>query len=158
MTKTIKGRFQRFRLPLVILIPTIAFALIEELVQLNVFSLDENCQCYPGLTVFGYAIQILFWFLILNVFLLPFHFSKIINKEGLVAFAVGEIIVYGWALLLFVGNFSISSPTPNLPVLISVVPVAILLCFGYALHYSRFFARLIKTQIRRKEDNARSHG
>ncbi len=124
---------KRISLLFVILVPTAVYAIIGQLVQLRILSIVENCQCYPGMTAWGYALELLFLFLILNIFLLPLYFSGMLSRTGTVLFVVAELVSYGWAFMLFASNLSTPSPTPDLLVLISIVPVAVLFAFGYTL-------------------------
>ena len=51
----------------------------------------------------------------------------------MIAFLISEIVVYGWALMLFARNLSTTNLTPDLFVLISIVPVGLLLILGYSM-------------------------
>jgi hypothetical protein len=133
MELKMKASHQKLFLLLLILVPTALFAIVGELSDVKVLSLVENCQCYPGLTVWGYALDGLYFFLVLNIFLLPVYFSKVLPRLGMILLVVVEITTYGWASLVFASNLSTTNPTPNRFVLISAVPVALVLVCGYVL-------------------------
>ena len=75
-------RAQKIALLLLILVPAAVYGVIGELNQLKVLSIDENCPCYPGLTAWGYALEGLTIFLVINVFLLPLYFSKMLPRQA----------------------------------------------------------------------------
>jgi hypothetical protein len=118
---------------LLIITSTAAFAIIGELNALKVLSLVENCACYPGVTVWGYVSDVLAFLLVLNVFLLPIWFSKMLPKLGTVLLVVVELVVYAWAFTVFAGNLSTTHPTPEGFLLVGVAPVTTVLACGYLL-------------------------
>ncbi len=120
------------QLLLLILIPTVAFAVIGQLTQFGILN-PNDCPCYQGLSGLEYAIELLFAFMLLNFVLLPMYFWKKISSDGKLLFIVAEFFAAGWIFFIIGSNLSTTNPTPDSLVLISAAPVAALLTFGYIL-------------------------
>lgn len=127
---------------LLIVTSTATFAIIGELNALKVLSLAEDCACYPGVTVWGYLSDVLAFFLVLNVFLLPIWFSRMLAKLGMVLLVAVELVVYGWAFTIVASNLSTTHPTPEGFFLVGVVPVVTVLACGYLFHAMTLLHRL----------------
>ncbi len=118
----------------VVLVFTAMSTILQVLNALNIVSFVENCDCYPGITEWGYLANFFFFLLVLNIFILPVYFSMILSGSGILLFICGEFFVYFFAIFAFIIS-QLSTPTPDLfdGVYFSIIPVASLLLLGWVL-------------------------
>jgi hypothetical protein len=119
---------------LVATIPALIFAVVGTLDEVGWLSLDCISCGYPGFTPWGYLESSLMPFLILSPIFLTFHFWNGLNWSKRGVLIASEVILYGYALVIFAGRLSTTQPLAlGFYAQISILPVGLVWLVGNLL-------------------------
>ena len=127
-----------------IVVPTSAYFILAESAQNHLVSVYQDCACWPGMTPWAYALDVLGFFLLLNVLLVPAWFSGVLSRRGMAFLVAVELVAYGWVFTIGVANLSTTHLPPDWAAL-NLVLVVVAYGSGYLLEMAG------GSMVRRKE-------